>query len=249
MTGLMKVCNILLLIILTAGCSGKSQPTPEQDAMKSFKSAERLLEQGLWEDAINAWEQVRDSYYTPELSMLAELKIADTYFISERYSEAALSYKEFLRRYPDDFRAPTVLFRLGQSYYRQILSRDRDQTNTRQALNTFEEFLSRYPDDPNADQAAQLALRARTRLADHEVYVGRFYLQRKEYQAAIQRLESILDTFPDYYFRDEALFFLGRAYIGVGKTDQAQQVLEQLVEDFPTSDYRDNALKILPVEK
>lgn len=247
MVGFLKLCVALFVIVLTAACGGQ-RSTPEQDVMKSFQSAERLLERGLWDDAISAWEQVRDSFYTPELSMLAELKIADTYFLSERYAEAATGYSEFLRRYPDDFRTATVLFRLGQSYYRQILSRDRDQTNTRNALDTFEEFLRKYPDNPNAPEAAQLALRARTRLADHEVYVGRFYLQRKHYQPAIARLENILREFPDYYFRDEAFFFLGRAYMAAGRTDQAQQILERLIDEFPTSVFHDRALKILARE-
>lgn len=238
-----KLSITLLLIILTAACS--SRLTPEQNAEKLFQSAERLLERGLWEDAITAWEQVRDTYYTPELSMLAELKIAETYYLSERYSEAAISYSEFLRRYPDDFRAPTVLFRLGQSYYRQILSRDRDQTNTRNAMNTFAELLRKYPNDPHATQAEQLALRARTRLADHEVYVGRFYLQRKKYQPAILRLENILAEFPTYYYRDEAFFFLGRAYLATGQTDEARQILTQLIEEFPASTYYDKAYKLL----
>jgi outer membrane protein assembly factor BamD len=244
MTGFFKFFILILIIILTAACSS-SRPTPEQNAEKLFQSAERLLERGLWDDALTAWEQVRDAYYTPELSMLAELKIADTYYLAERYPEAATSYKEFLRRYPDDFRASTVLFRLGQSYYRQILSRDRDQTNTRNALNTFEEFLRKYPNDPNATQAEQLVIRARTRLADHEVYVGRFYLQRKHYQPAIKRLENILAQFPDYYYRDEAFFFLGRAYLAAGQTHDAKQILSQLIKEFPASSYHEKASKLL----
>ncbi len=244
MIGFFKLSILLFLIILTAACSG-SRPTPEQNAEKLFQSAERLLERGLWEDAVTAWEQVRDAYYTPELSMLAELKIAETYYLAERYPEAATSYSEFLRRYPNDFRSSAVSFRLGQSYYRQILSRDRDQTNTRNALNTFEDFLRKYPNDPNATQAEQFALRARTRLADHEVYVGRFYLQRKQYQPAIQRLESILTQFPDYYYRDEAFFFLGRAYLAAGQTAEARQILSKLMEEFPASTYYDKAYKLL----
>jgi outer membrane protein assembly factor BamD len=242
-----KFSIALLLIVLTSACSS-SRPTPEQNAEKLFQSAESLLERGLWEDALSAWERVRDAYYTPELSMLAELKIAETYYLSERYPEAATSYSEFLRRYPNDFRASTVLFRLGQSYYRQILSRDRDQTNTRNALNTFDEFLRKYPNDPNAPQAEQLALRARTRLADHEVYVGRFYLQRKQYQPAIQRLEHILTQFPDYYYRDEAFFFLGRAYLAAGQSADAREILTRLIEEFPASNYYDKAYKLLERE-
>lgn len=244
MTGFFKLFILFLFIISTAACSG-SRATPEQNAEKLFQSAERLLERGLWEDALTAWEKVRDAYYTPELSMLAELKIAETYFLASRYPEAATSYRDFLRRYPNDFRASTVLFRLGQSHYRQILSRDRDQTNTRNALNTFDEFLRKYPNDPNAPQAEQWALRARTRLADHEVYVGRFYLQRKHYQPAIERLENILTQFPDYYYRDEAFFFLGRAYLAAGQTDDARQILTQLVEEFPASTYFDKAYRLL----
>ncbi len=245
MTGFFKLSILILIILLTSACSSSRPATPEQNAEKLFQSAERLLERGLWEDALTAWEQVRDAYYTPELSMLAELKIAETYYLAERYPEAATSYKEFLRRYPDDFRASTTLFRLGQSYYRQILSPDRDQTNTRNALNTFEEFLRKYPNDPNAARAEQLALRARTRLADHEVYVGRFYLKRKHYQPAIERLENILIQFPEYYYRDEAFFFLGRAYLATGQTTEAQQILTQLIEEFPASSYYDKASKLL----
>lgn len=244
MTRYLKLLIALLIIVLSAACSS-SRPTPEENAEKLFHSGERFMARGLWDDAIKAWEQVRDTYYSPELSMLAELKIAETYFVSERYPEAATSYSEFLKRYPNDFRAPTILFRLGQSYYRQILSPDRDQTNTRNAMRTFEDFLQKFPRDRNAEQAAQLILRARTRLADHEVYVGRFYLQRKQYQPAIQRLENILEQFPDYYYRDEAFFFLGRAYLATGKTDQAHSILQQLMEQFPGSSYFDKARKII----
>lgn len=245
----MKMCRkllvALLILALTGACGSRKEITPEENAERLFLDGERQLDRGLWEDALASWEQLRDTFYTPELSMLAELKIAETLYLAGRYAEAAAAYESFLQRYPNDVRAATLLYRLGQSYYQQILSADRDQSITRKALETFEQFIRRYPDDPNREQAELLALRARTRLADHEVYVGRFYLKRELYQPAISRFEGILKAFPDYYYRDEAFFYLGTAYLENGQEDKARSVLQQLLEEFPASGYYDKAQKLL----
>jgi len=173
--------------------------------------------------------------------MLAELKIAEAYYVSKRYEEAALAFQDFLKQHPNDFRAATILYRMGLCYYQQILSPDRDQTSTENALHSFEELVRRYPDDPNAQEAKYLILRCKTRLAEHEVYVGWFYLKKKHYQAAIKRLEGILQSFPDYYYRDEAYFYLVKAYTEIGRPEEAQQYLTKLSDEFPGSDYTDDA--------
>ncbi|MFO7576952.1 MAG: outer membrane protein assembly factor BamD [Pelovirga sp.] len=241
----LKLLVALLILALTGACGGRKEISPEENAERLFLDGERQLERGLWDDALGSWEQLRDTFYSPELSMLAELKIAETYYRAARYAEAASAYESYLQRYPNDVRAATLLYRLGQSYYQQILSADRDQSNTRKALQTFEQFIRRYPDDPDREQAELQILRARTRLADHEVYVGRFYLKRKLYQPAINRFEGILKEFPDYYYRDEAFFYLGTAYLENGQADKGRDTLQQLLEQFPASAYFDKAQKLL----
>lgn len=235
---------ILSVVLLLAACGGK-QAAPERAPEELFQTAENQMERGLWTDALSSWEKVRDAFYTPELSMLAELKIAETYYLAERYPEAAIAYSDFLQRYPNDPRTPNLLFRLGQSYYQQILSRDRDQSSTRKAMLAFQELTLRFPDSPYVDQAEQYILRCKTRLADHEVYVGRFYFQREHYEPAINRLETVLAEFPDYYYRDEAYFFLGRAYLETGQTEQAREFFSLLLEQFPASSYYDKTSKLL----
>lgn len=230
--------------LLLAACSGKQVP-PEKAPEELFQTAENQMERGLWTDALASWEQVRDAFYSPELSMLAELKIAETYYLAERYAEAAIAYEDFLQRYPDDPRTPSLLFRLGQSYYQQILARDRDQASTRHAIRTFQTLVTEYPDSSYVQQAQQYILRCQTRLADHEVYVGRFYFQRGHYQPAIKRLETVLTEFPDYYYRDEAYYFLGRAYLETGQAEQARAVFNLLLEEFPASSFYDDTRKIL----
>ncbi len=237
-----------LAVLCLAACGG-TKAKPQNSAEKYFQEGERYFESQLYEDAIQSWEKVRDTFYSPELSMLAELKIAETYFISERYDEAASAFADFLKNHPNDFRAATILYRQGLCYYNQILSADRDQTNTENALKTFQQLVQRFPDDPNAQEARHLIRRSRTRLAEHEVYVSAYYIKKERYAPAIKRLESLLADFPEYYYRDEAFFHLGKAYVKTGRTDDARQIFNKLFDQFPGSDYIDDARALLEDNK
>lgn len=242
-----KSCKFLLpilLCLLLSACGG-SKVKPESSAEKYFQEGERFFESNLYDDAIASWEKVRDTFYSPELSMLAELKIAEAYYISKRYEEAATAFNDFLKQHPNDFRAASILYRMGLSYYQQILTPDRDQTSTEKALNAFQELTRRFPDDPQAQEAGYLIQRCKTRLAEHEVYVGKFYLKQKHYQPAINRLEKILASFPDFYYRDEAYFYLGKAYLKTAQPDKAKSIFNQLFEEFPGSDFIEEAQKLL----
>ncbi len=237
----------VLICLFLASCGG-SKVKPQNSAEKYFQEGERYFESDLYEDAIASWEKVRDTFYSPELNMLAELKIAEAYYITKRYDEAAIAFKDFLEQHPNDFRAATIRYRMGLSYYQQILSPDRDQTSTENALQSFRELIRQFPNDPQSQEAGYLAQRCRTRLAEHEVYVGRFYLKRKQYKPAIQRLEGILESFPEYYYRDEAYFYLGKAYLQTAQPEKAKSIFNQLFEEFPGSNYVEDAQKLLKKE-
>ncbi len=236
---------VLILICISLAACGGSKVKPQNSAEKYFQEGERYFDSNLYVDAIASWEKVRDTFYSPELGMLAELKIAEAYYISERYEEAAIAFNDFLKQHPNDFRAATILYRMGLSYYHQILSPDRDQTSAENALHSFQELTRRFPNDSQAQEAGYLIQRCQTRLAEHEVYVGRFYLKRKQYQPAIKRLESILKSLPDYYYRDEAFYYLGKAYLKVEQWNKAKKIFNQLFEQFPGSDYIEDAQKLL----
>lgn len=240
---LTRYSAIALICFFLAACGGKVKP--ENSAEIYFQQGEKYFESNLYEDAIASWEKVRDTFYSPELSMLAELKIAETYYVSKRYEEAATAFADFLKQHPNDFRAATILYRLGLSYYQQILSADRDQTHTENALLTFQELVQRFPEDQNAQEAGYLIQRCKTRLAEHEVYVSAYYIKKKLYKPAIKRLEAVLESFPDYYYRDEAYFHLGKAYLKTEQPDKAQAIFKLLFDQFPGSDYVEEAQELL----
>lgn len=232
------------LLLLATACTSTVVPPP-RTADYYLQEGESFFDKGLFEEAIASWEKVRDTYYSPELNVLAELKIAEAHFLAGNFVEAAAAYEDFLKQHPDHERTAQVLYQLGMSYYNQMLSADRDQTATRNALVTFETLLKRFPADPKKEEVEVLAARCRNRLADHELYVGRFYLRTGEYPAAIRRMVGIFSLYPNYFSRDRVYFYLGQAYLKSGERQRAVAAFNTLFKEFPQSEYIIEAQKIV----
>ena len=163
------------LILILAACSPKTVVPPVNNAGVYFQEGEGFLEKGLYSDAIASWEKVRDSYYSPELNILAELKFAEAYFLSEDYIEAAVAYEAFLQNHPDHPRVPDVLYQVGLSYMFQLLAPDQDQTSTNYALNAFKTLQGRFPEDRRKEEIEIYIDRLLDQLAASELNIGEFY--------------------------------------------------------------------------
>lgn len=239
----MRYLTLCLLLALLGACA--TQVPAPRTAAYYLSQGETMFDRGLYEEAITNWQKVRDSYYSPEMNLIAELKIAEAYYLSEKYPEAAAAYEDFLKQHPSDSRVPDALYHLGLSYYSQILSADRDQTATRNAKVTFEDLVKRFPKDPRIEEAKVYINRCRDRLAAHEVDVAHYYLRTGHFKAAIARLEGMFKKYPNYFHRDEAWFYLGEAYLKSGNKERAMIAFNTLFKQFASSEYILKAQKLV----
>lgn len=237
-----RLLFLAVFLLLVAACAS-TKTTQPKTAEDYLLEGERLLDNGQYQEAITSWEKVREAFYSPELNLLAELKIAEAHFLAKEYVEAAAAYEDFLKQHPEHPRTAEVLFQLGMSFYKQILSIDRDQTATHNALVTFETLVKRFPDDPKKDEARAFAEHCRNRLAEHEFYVGHFYQRTGKYQPAINRLQAIPARYPDFADLDQVYFYLGQAYMKNGERQQAIAAFNSLLREFPQSRHVRDAQK------
>jgi len=244
----MKWLAPALLLLLTACALFETKQTylsPEEH----FLRGEQMMERGKHKRAIEDWQKVLDAYLSPQLNRLVELKIAEAHYLAKEYPEATALYEDFLKRHPNAQQTPEVMYRLGMSYFQQRLSPDRDQTATHSALVTFRSLAAMFPDDPNAASATQKVNELRQELAEHEFYVGRFYLRTKEFPAAISRFEDLLTEYPDYRKKDETYFLLSQAYQKNDQSPNAIEVYNRLTAEYPDSPFIKKARKRLPKDK
>lgn len=236
--------SVALIALLLSACAGGSVPAPKS-ANYFLREGENMFDRGLYEEAIANWEKVRDSYYSPELNIIAELKIAEAYFLAEMYPEATAAYEDFLKQHPNHDRVGDAMFLLGRSYYAQLLAPDRDQTATRNAMVTFREFVRRYPKDRRIDEANVYANRCEDNLARAELVVGRYYLNQENFRAAIDRFQSVFDNYPNFFERDEAWYLLGKSYLLDGQKEKAVVAFNSLYKQFPVSRFILDAQKLM----
>jgi outer membrane protein assembly factor BamD len=225
---------LLSLLLLTA-CAAKTEP--QMDAGYYFQEGEAFFAEGRYKDAVASWEKVRESYLSPELNTLAELKIAEAHFLNDEYVEAAVAYGAFFKSHPDHPRVPDVLYQMGLSYMYQILKPDQDQTSTVYALDAFKRLQERFPGDRRMQEVNIYINRCQNQLADSELSIAQFYLRTKYYSAAINRFEGLLKKYPSYYQLDKAYFFLGQAYLLIGENDKAEAAFNTLLKDHVGSEF------------
>jgi outer membrane protein assembly factor BamD len=171
---------------------------------KEVESAEELAEKGMesfeeedYSDALKAFNTLKERYPYSRYAILAELKVADAHFHRKEYPEAISAYEDFVQLHPKNEAIPYVKYQIGICYYEQILSIDRDQTPTRWAILSFERLLKEHADSAYASEATRKINDCRKLLAEHELYVGRFYYKAKHYSAALGRFEGVLTDYMD----------------------------------------------------
>jgi outer membrane protein assembly factor BamD len=230
-------CIFLLSLVLLSACSSSTAVPPQKSAGAYFQEGEESFEKGKYRDAIASWEKVRDSYFSPELNTLAELKIAEAHFLNEDYIESAVAYEAFLTNHPNSPRIPDVLYQLGVSYMYQILSDDQDQTATTYSLKAFQTLKERFPRDRRMQEVQLYIDRCFNQLAASELNIGVFYLRTEYFAASIYRIEGLLKKYPNFYQLDKAYYYLGMAYLLSGERDKAGVAFNTLFNDYAGSEY------------
>ena len=157
------------------------------------------------------------------------------------YPEAIAQGKRFVELYPANKEAPYALYLVGMSHYRQISDVTRDQKSSKNTYRTMNELIERYPDSEYVEDAKRKRRIAKDQLAGQEMLVGRYYQERNEYLAAINRYRGVVEKYEDTRHVEEALARLTESYFALGLTSDAQTAAAVLGHNFPDSQwYRDS---------
>ena len=235
----------LAAILMLSACAKDADVStyldPTEPADKTYNEALANVDAGNFTEARKKFKKVdRQHPYSP----FAKKSIVMNTFISYRqgnYPEAIASGKRFASLYPSNSEAPYALYLVGMSYFRQISDVTRDQKMAANAYRAMNEVVTRYPESVYVEDAKKKMRVAKDQLAGKEMLVGRYYLERKEYVAAINRFRTVLEKFDDTRHVEESLARLTESYYALGLTSEAQTAAAVLGHNFPESRwYRDS---------
>ncbi len=246
---LMRYATVLAAGALLAACATNhlAVPTGTVHADQYLSTqGEASLKAHKWLDARQLFQKIVDDYPQSQYLPQAKLGLGDAYLGQDTPESLVLAlnqYREFLTYYPTSAQAPYAQYQIAMTHFKQMRGPERDQTQTRDAIQEFETFLERYPNDKLAADAREKMREAKNRLDAHDYQVGMFYYRVHWYPGAIDRFQSILKSDPQYSGRDGVLFYLGESLIQLKRPAEALPYYVELVKQFERSDYLQDAQK------
>jgi len=209
--------------LFLAACAQNDGPPLENFTAKEiFDRAEFELDSGNLEEASRYFSEVERLYPYSEWAKRALIMQAFALHRDRNYEDARAAAQRFIDFYPADDDAAYAQYLMALTYYDQIGEVGRDQGVTFQALQALRGVIERYPDSEYARAAILKFDLAFDHLAGKEMEIGRFYLKRGHYAAAVNRFRVVVEDFQTTSHTPEALHRLVESYLAMGLTDEAQ---------------------------
>ena len=244
-----------LALFLLIGCEGGSNSSNDlgQDGLEIgsftaeqiFTRGEFELERGKAKKAAEYFSEIERLYPYSEWAKRALMMQAFALHQAKDYENSRSVAQRFIDFYPADEDAAYAQFVLALSYYDQIDDIGRDQRLTYQALQALRTLIERYPESEYARSAILKFDLAFDNLAAKEMEVGRYYLKRGYFPAAINRFRVVVEDFQTSTYTAEALHRLVESYLSLGLTDEAQTAGAILGHNYLASDWYVDTYKLL----
>jgi outer membrane protein assembly factor BamD len=225
-----RVAAVLIALGLL-GCAAKKHLTADE----YFRDASDNFRGGAFTLAIDQFHELLDQYPFSQYNEEAELRIAHAHYLLGRYAEAIVAFTDFQRRHPTSPYLPFIGYYLGMCYAKQLGTIDRDQAAAQNAQNVFLTLIQQYPDSPFADLARQQVAHCRKNLAEHELYIARYYAKRGNDKAAEIRLLTLAARYGDTDTSADGLLRLAKLYRRDKQDSEAVLAYRALEQMHPRS--------------
>jgi outer membrane protein assembly factor BamD len=215
--------------------------------------ADKLYNEGLYlmnekkdrKEAVKKFEEVDRQHPYSDWARKSLLMSAYASYENGNYDEAISSANRYISLHPGSPDAAYAQYLIAASNYDQIPDVSRDQGRTEKAIAALEEVIRKYPTSEYATTAKKKIEGARDQLAGKEMTIGRYYMDKRDYTAAINRFKVVVTQYQTTRHVEEALARLTEAYMAIGIVGEAQTAAAVLGHNFPDSRWYKDAYNLV----
>jgi len=242
---------VLALPLLAAACSSNDD-IDLATYVENTEPADQLYNQGLanlnagkMTEASRKFEAVDRQHPYSEFARKSMVMGAFTNYRMGKYEEAIAASRRYIQLYPATPDAAYAQYIIGLSYWRQIRDVTQDQADARRTIEAMNEVVTRWPDSEYVDDAKDKIRFARDQLAGKEMQIGRYYLERRQYIAAVKRFRGVVENYSNTRHIEEALARLVESYYAMGLASEAQAAAAVLGHNYPESRWYKDSYALL----
>lgn len=231
---------LLGLTLLLGGCA--STDRGQWSAERYYQEAKEALDAGRYQTAIQYYEELEANFPYGAHAEQGQLDLAYAYFRQSEPESAIATADRFIQMHPRHPHVDYAYYVRGLAGYRKnrnflndLFGQDparRDPSTLREAFDYFAELVRLHPDSEYAGDAAQRMVHLRNALAEYELSVARFYLERNSNLAAANRAAHVLEEYDQTPAIPEALALMAEAYRRLGQADLAEDARAVLRTNF-----------------
>jgi len=194
-------------------------------AAKKFLEAELLFPQSDW---------------APRSALMASY----SYYMQNYYAEAIANLERYLKTYPTDKNLSYAHYLIAMCYYETIEDEKRDSAPLINAKNKFNYVVKNFPDtDFTLDAKFKLGL-IEDVLASKEMYLGRHYIKKGKWIAAINRFKTVIEEYDQTVFVEEALHRLVEINYKLGLIEESEKYANILGYNYLSSKWYKRSYKV-----
>ena len=239
------------LILLFTSCKSSNEKVSvikyenlELQMIDAYKEGYEELEKG---DVIYAAKKFNEAellYPQSEWAPKAVLLAAYSFYSQNYYDEALSELDRFFKKYPKHKNLDYAHFLYAMCYYENIIDEKKDLEPLITSKTRFEFIVQNYPNTDFAQDAKFKINLINDVLASKEIYLGKYYLKKKKWAAAINRFKNILELYETTIYVEEALHRLVETHYKIGLVDEAEKYAKVLGYNYQSSQWYKNSYSV-----
>ncbi len=239
-----KFLLITIFLLLCLSCSKEekkistiSEKSIELQILESYREGIKELDEGDALYAAKKFNEVEIMFPQSEWAPKSTLMAAYAYYSHQYYFDTIEELKIFIRKYPKHDNLDYAHYLMGICYYEQIVDEKKDLNSIILAKKKFEYVVEQFPDTDYALDATFKLDLINNILASKEMYLGRYYIQKKKWIPAINRFRKIIDDYETTIYSEEALHRLVEIYYIIGLQGEAEKYAYLLGYNYQSSEW------------
>ena len=246
-----KIFVFFIILSLFSSCSKEplkntiiKEKSLELQVQEAYKEGMEALNSGDVLFAAKKFNEAEVLFPQADSAPQSALMAAYSYYIQDYYGDAVAELKRFLKVYPTHKDIDYAYYLLAISYYEQIVDEKKDLQSILNAKENFNIILKNYPNTEYAIDAEFKIDLINDILAAKEMYLGRYYFDKKKWIPAINRFRKIIDNYETTIYTQEALHRLVEVHYTIGLIDEAEKYAQLLGYNYQSSKWYENSYSL-----
>ena len=243
-----KSIFLFFVLILFISCSKEvekksliKEKSLDLQVREVYADGLKALERGDVLFAARKFNEVEILYPQSDFAPKSSLMAAYSYYIQDYYEDCIMELDRFLKVYPKDKNLDYAYYLLAIAFYEQIVDEKKDTFSIIKAKGYFEHLIQNYPNTEYAVDASFKLELIEDVLASKELYIGRYYVDKKKWIPAINRFKNVVNNYDTTIYIEEALYRLVEIHYLLGLKEEAKKYANLLGYNYQSSQWYENS--------